>query len=138
VLEEGKVKPGEALYGVIPEPSMMRIIRCHKASGGATVVVHGRAAHSSRPELGVNAILKAMDFLEEVVRLQEELNGSVHPLLGPTTIKPTLINGGFKSNIIPDRCKGNARLPANPPARRLRAPQQMVGGDRRQVRRKGR
>jgi len=105
VLEEGKVKPSEALYGVIPEPSMMRIIRCHKASGGATVVVHGRAAHSSRPELGVNAILKAMDFLGEVVRLQEELNGTVHSLLGPTTIKPTLINGGFKSNIIPDRCE---------------------------------
>ena len=105
VLEEGKVRPDEALYGLIPEPSMMRIIRCHKASGGATVVVHGRAAHSSRPELGVNAILKAMDFLGEVVRLQEELNGTVHPLLGPTTIKPTLINGGFKSNIIPDRCE---------------------------------
>jgi succinyl-diaminopimelate desuccinylase len=105
VLKEGKVRPSEALYGVIPEPSMMNIVRCHKANGSARVIVHGRAAHSSRPELGVNAILKAMDLLREVVHLQKELNGMVHPLLGPTTIKPTLINGGFKSNIIPDRCE---------------------------------
>ncbi len=99
------MRPSEALYGVIPEPSMMRIIRCHKAIGGATVVVYGRAAHNSRSDLGVNTILKAMDFLGEVVRLQEELKGTVHPLLGPTTIKPILINGGFKSNIIPDCCE---------------------------------
>lgn len=105
VVGEKKVTPDDARYGVIPEPSMMRIIRCHKGSGGAQVIIHGRAAHSSKPELGVNAILKGVDFLGELVRLQDELNETIYPLLGPSTIKPTIINGGFKSNIIPDRCE---------------------------------
>lgn len=105
VLEEGKVAPEEALYGIIPEPSVMRIVRSHKGSGGARVLVKGKAAHSSRPDLGVNAILKGADFLGELVGLQERFNETVHPLLGPSTIKPTIINGGFKHNIIPDRCE---------------------------------
>ena len=107
VIEDEKVTPRDALYGVIPEPSMMRIIRCHKAAAGARVILHGKAAHSSRPELGVNAILKGADFLQEVAKFQDELNKTTHPLLGSTTLKPTLINGGFKSNIIPDLCEIN-------------------------------
>jgi acetylornithine deacetylase len=105
VVGEGRVTPGEARFGVIPEPSVMRIVRSHKASGGATVLVHGRAAHSSRPELGINAILKGMDLIREVVALQERLRDTTTPLLGHTTIKPTIIHGGFKHNVIPDRCE---------------------------------
>lgn len=105
VIEERKVTTEDALYGVIPEPSMMRIIRSHKASGGARVLIHGKAAHSSRPELGVNAILKGSDFLRELVHLQKELKKTVNPLLGSSTIKPTLIRGGFKTNVIPDLCE---------------------------------
>jgi acetylornithine deacetylase len=33
------------------------------------------------------------------------LDKTQHPLLGPSTIKPTLIKGGFKSNVIPDLCE---------------------------------
>ena len=105
VLGEGLVTPAEARFGVIPEPSFMRIVRSHKASGGATLLVHGKAAHSSRPELGVNAILKGMDLIREVAALQERLKATPHPLLGYTTIKPTIIHGGFKHNVIPDRCE---------------------------------
>jgi len=31
------------------------------------------------------------------------LNQKQHPLLGPTTVECTIINGGFKENIIPDQ-----------------------------------
>jgi len=112
VVSEGKITPEDARFGVIPEPTMMELVRCHKASGGARIQVHGKAAHSSRPEMGVNAILKSISLLEEAINLQEELNKTRHLLLGPTTIKPTLINGGLKGTIIPDSCITylNARL----------------------------
>jgi len=112
VVEEEKITVEDALYGVIPEPSMMEIVRCHKGSGTAVVKLLGRAAHSSTPELGVNAILKASKLIGELVKLQDGLEEKEHPLLGHTTIKPTIIDGGFKSNIIPDSCKVtiNSRL----------------------------
>lgn len=104
VLSEKKVSKDEAMFGIVGEPSSLRVVRSHKGYAYITVVVHGKAGHSSRPETGINAILRAMEILEGVSDLQEELNRYPHPILGPSTIKPTLINGGIKSNIIPDRC----------------------------------
>ena len=103
-IEEGKVTKRDARIGIIPEPSMMEVIRTHKGGGSMKIMVYGKAAHSSRPELGINAINKASDLLQELRRLQRNLNEKPHPLLGPTTIECTLINGGFKANIIPDQC----------------------------------
>lgn len=103
VISDKLVTQKDAAFGVIGEPSMMKIIPSHKGSGGAEVMIHGRAAHSSRPELGINAIQKAADFLMEIRGLQEELDKSPHPLLGPTTVECTIMNGGFKANIIPDQ-----------------------------------
>jgi acetylornithine deacetylase ArgE len=105
IIDQKLVTRKDARLGVIPEPSMMNIVRAHKGAGGATVGIRGRASHSSRPELGVNAILKASDFIQGLNKLQKRLAKTQHPLLGYTTIKPTLIKGGFKSNIIPDYCE---------------------------------
>ncbi len=107
VIEEGKVTRRDARMGIIPEPSMMEVIRTHKGVGSIRIMVRGKAAHSSRPELGVNAINKASDLLQELRLLQGRLNEEPHPLLGPTTVECTLINGGFKTNIIPDQCTLN-------------------------------
>jgi acetylornithine deacetylase ArgE len=103
VLTDKLVTPCDASYGVIGEPSLMEIIPVHKGSGGAEIMVYGKAAHSSRPELGINAIQKAGDFLMEIRALQKKLNQNQHSLLGPTTVECTIMNGGFKSNIIPDQ-----------------------------------
>jgi len=105
ILKEGLITSKDALYGVIPEPSMMEIIPVHKGGGGAEVLIRGRAAHSSRPEVGVNANQKAADFLLALRRLQSRLDKERHPLLGPTTVECTLMTGGFKANIIPDQAK---------------------------------
>ena len=105
VIEEKKITTADAMYGVIPEPSMMEIIPIHKGSGGAEVHIHGRAAHSSKPELGINANQKAADYLYALRGLQSKLDETTHPLLGPTTVECTMMNGGFKSNIIPDQAR---------------------------------
>ena len=105
VIEEKKITTADAMYGVIPEPSMMEIIPIHKGSGGAEVLIHGKAAHSSKPELGINANQKAADYLYALRGLQSKLDETRHPLLGPTTVECTMMNGGFKSNIIPDQAR---------------------------------
>ncbi len=105
VIEENKITTADAMYGIIPEPSMMEIIPIHKGSGGAEVLIHGRAAHSSKPELGINANQKAADYLYALRGLQSKLDETRHPLLGPTTVECTMMNGGFKSNIIPDQAR---------------------------------
>ena len=105
VIEEEKITKADALYGVIPEPSLMEIIPVHKGSGGAEVLISGRAAHSSKPMLGVNANQKAADFLVALRGLQGRLNETRHPLLGPTTVECTMMTGGFKTNIIPDQAR---------------------------------
>ena len=107
VLSDGLVTPKEAMFGVIGEPSVMEIIPAHKGSGGAEIMIHGQAAHSSRPELGINAIQKAADFLYEIRDLQAWLDESPHPLLGPTSVECTIMKGGFKANIIPDQAQLN-------------------------------
>lgn len=105
IIEEEKITTADAMYGVIPEPSMMEIIPVHKGSGGAEVLIHGKAAHSSKPELGINANQKAADYLYALRGLQSKLDETRHPLLGPTTVECTMMNGGFKSNIIPDQAR---------------------------------
>jgi len=103
VIGDGLITSEDAMYGVIPEPSLMDVVATHKGSGGAQVMIHGKAAHSSRPEVGVNAVQKAADFLLKLRELQGRLDQTRHPLLGPTTVECTMINGGFKANIIPDQ-----------------------------------
>ncbi len=105
VLDDNLVTPAEAKYCVIGEPSLMEIIPTHKGAGGADIMIHGKAAHSSKPELGINANQKAADFLYELRALQGELDKEQHPLMGPTTVECTLMEGGFMANIIPDQAK---------------------------------
>jgi acetylornithine deacetylase ArgE len=105
VLDDELVTPAEAQYCVIGEPSLMEVISVHKGSGSADILIHGRAAHSSKPELGINANQKAADFLYELRELQEGLDKERHPLLGSTTVECTLMEGGFKVNIVPDQAK---------------------------------
>jgi acetylornithine deacetylase ArgE len=105
VIEENLISDKDAAYGIIPEPSMMDIIPVHKGGGGAVIKILGKAAHSSRPDIGINANQKAADFLIALRELQGRLNNTRHPLLGLTTVECTMMEGGFKSNIIPDSAK---------------------------------
>lgn len=104
IIKDRLVTRRDARYGIVAEPSLMTIIPAHKGIGGVEVTIHGKAAHSSRPEIGINAIEKCMLFLDELQKFQLGLFNQRHPLMGHTTVKPTLITGGFKWNIIPDSC----------------------------------
>jgi acetylornithine deacetylase/succinyl-diaminopimelate desuccinylase-like protein len=67
-------------------------------------VVKGKSAHSSRPQEGVNAVLKMSKVLQVVNK--HEFEFPPHPLLPAPTIAPgTMIKGGTKDNVIPELCE---------------------------------
>ena len=70
----------------------------------ARVVFEGRAAHSARPWLGVNAVALAVDGLRGVVAL-EPVDVEVEGLVFREVLSVTQIHGGIASNVIPARCE---------------------------------
>lgn len=96
------------LGAVIGEPSGMRAILAHKGKAAAKVTVEGRTGHSSRPDLGLNAIHGMATVLTKAVAAATALTA------GPfdTTFEPPYsslqvgrLNGGRAVNIIPDLCE---------------------------------
>ena len=61
------------------------------------IEVAGKKAHASRLDLGANAILELSLEIPEIYKLNEEFED--------LSLNPTLINGGEKSNITPDKAK---------------------------------
>nr|WP_255654622.1 M20/M25/M40 family metallo-hydrolase [Cohnella sp. REN36] len=90
---------------VVGEPTNLRIVAAHKGCARFAVHVRGKAAHSSVPHEGVNAIVhmsRVIRYLEETVA--PELADIRDPLCGPATLSIGTISGGRQINIVPDRC----------------------------------
>ncbi len=91
---------------VVGEPTGLAIVNAHKGTVRVRIETRGRAAHSSTPERGVNAIYHMRRVLEAIEgRLAGELaSRPAHPALGRPTVSVGTISGGTQVNIIPDRC----------------------------------
>ena len=90
---------------VVAEPTVCAPVHGHKGGLGMEITVHGHAAHSSKPELGANAITGAARI---VVAMEQEhrrlADGGGLTAMGPGTLGVMEIAGGVARNIIPDRC----------------------------------
>ncbi|MBI3876945.1 MAG: ArgE/DapE family deacylase [Verrucomicrobia bacterium] len=89
---------------VVAEPTEMRVVIAGKGVLRWKVAIHGKAAHSSKPHLGVNAISHAARVVLAFEREHEMLKAREHPLLGPGTLNVGLISGGVQVNFVPDEC----------------------------------
>lgn len=90
---------------IVGEPTRLAIMPAHKGFAWIEVEVRGRAAHGSRYELGVDAILEAAAVLTELDRLEREsLPTRRHPLLGRPSLHVSTIEGGSGWSTYPDRC----------------------------------
>ena len=89
-------------------PSRRASRSCRRTSDscGSTSTTHGRAAHGSRWDLGVDAIRHAGLFLAELDRIDAEdlPTAQSHPLLGRPSVHASLIEGGTGMSTYPDRC----------------------------------
>ncbi len=106
IAELGKSLPRPRMV-FVGEPSNMAVVDAHKGPMRWRVELTGRAAHSSMPHYGVNAIAYAGRLLAELARMEEELKaGTRIARFDPpwTTLQVTQIEGGTASNVVPVPC----------------------------------
>lgn len=102
---EALVKEYKADAAIVCEPSNLKICVAHKGYAWATIEVLGRAAHGSKPEQGIDAIMKAGKVLVGLESLGESLREKKHPLLGSPSLHASLIRGGTELSTYPDYCR---------------------------------
>ncbi len=103
----GVVKLCEGLTGhaaIVAEPTEMRLVVASKGVLRWRIRVQGRAAHSSKPHLGVNAITHMARLVLALEEDHQRLASQTHPLLGPATCNVGVIHGGVQVNFVPDTC----------------------------------
>jgi acetylornithine deacetylase len=89
---------------VVVEPTELEIATMHRGFVWMEIEVEGKAAHGSRPHLGVDAIAKTGPILVALAALNAELMSQPHPQLGPANIHASMITGGVEESTIPGRC----------------------------------
>ncbi len=102
---EGRTLPSLALIG---EPTSFHMLRMHPGHVAARVTCGGLAAHSSKPDLGRNAIRLAAKVVDALDDLAERWRQDVRfpeLLERPFVVmNVATIHGGSAVNIVPDRC----------------------------------
>lgn len=93
---------------IVGEPTLMHPVLRHKGKIARRVTVHGKAGHSSRTDLGDNAIHYAAELVaaihREAMRHVAEGPFAAHFVPPCSTIQVGVIQGGTGINIIPARC----------------------------------
>ena len=87
---------------VIGEPTGLNLCSAEKGYLNWSIQVHGKAAHSSQPHLGVNAI----SFMAQLIVAIDKATFTFtpHPVLQKPTVTVTLIQGGVVFNVVPPLC----------------------------------
>lgn len=94
----------EADAAIIAEPTDLRVVIASKGVLRLRITVLGRAAHSSKPHLGNNAITHMARLVLALEKENEQLAGISHRLVGSPTVSVGVISGGVQVNSVPDRC----------------------------------
>lgn len=126
--------PAAAWFG---EPSEFKTYHAHKGYSRFTLTIRGKGGHSSRPDLGFNAIA----FMSEVLRVIHTINmecrarslpaevRELFPDFPYESVNPAIIAGGLSHNMIPDSCDltiSYRMLPGTPPDAILRTLQTRI------------
>ncbi len=89
---------------VVIEPTEMRLVTASKGVLRFRIRCRGRAAHSSKPHLGVNAIAHMARVILALETDGAVASGPPHPLVGRPTLSVGTVRGGVQVNIVPDAC----------------------------------
>lgn len=96
----GSLKHAGAI--VIGEPTENGITIAEKGCLWLRFTTYGKTSHGSMPAAGVNAILHMNALLNELQ--QYSFHFTPHSLLSAPTMNVSLIDGGVKTNVVPDTC----------------------------------
>jgi succinyl-diaminopimelate desuccinylase len=112
---------------IIPEPTDFQIVTAHRGMLWLEITTKGKAAHSSSPQLGVNAIILMKDILAELdnfripfephpapiersgasglgISKSWSIGSSIGAGLGGCSMSINTITGGQALNVVPDKC----------------------------------
>jgi acetylornithine deacetylase len=90
---------------IITEPTRLAICPAHRGFAWIDISLRGRAAHGSRYDIGVDAIMHAGLLLAELDQLEQTReSGPRHPLLGRGSLHASKIHGGVGMSTYPEQC----------------------------------
>jgi acetylornithine deacetylase len=91
---------------IVTEPTEEVVAVAHKGFVAFEIETEGRAAHGSRPDLGVDAIVAMGPVLTGIGELDGRLrSGPRHPLLGTGSVHASVISGGQEYSSYPAGCR---------------------------------
>jgi acetylornithine deacetylase/succinyl-diaminopimelate desuccinylase family protein len=91
---------------LVGEPTDLKVVYKHKGCVWVDIITRGKSVHASIPEQGENAIVKmAKVILQLEGSFRQRLKEEEDSCLGVSTINVAMINGGTRSNIVPEYCQ---------------------------------
>lgn len=100
LLQKGYLKNVGA--AVIAEPSNLKIFSATKGALWLQFITKGATAHGSMPDQGNNAIIQMNALINELI--QYNFGAVSHDFLGRPSMNIGTIQGGVKTNVVPDSC----------------------------------
>jgi glutamate carboxypeptidase len=90
----------KSIFTFVMEPSLDGALKTERSGVGTiTLKIYGKASHAGLdPEKGINAIYEMAYMIPIIEKLNDKEKG--------TSINLDVINGGTRSNVIPDYCEG--------------------------------
>lgn len=93
-------------YAIVAEPTELQVVVAHKGVVRWRCHTRGRAAHSSQPFLGENAIYRMARVVSALEQYAADVTPQLgyHPLCGQPTLSVGTIQGGISVNAVPNHC----------------------------------
>jgi acetylornithine deacetylase len=91
---------------IVAEPTDLQVVVAHKGLIRWHCQTQGRAAHSSQPHLGDNAVYRMARVVTALEKYATQIVPQLgeHPRLGRPTLSVGVISGGISVNTVPDHC----------------------------------
>jgi acetylornithine deacetylase/succinyl-diaminopimelate desuccinylase family protein len=90
-------------FAIVAEPTRLRVEIGNRGLRWIDITVRGKASHAGRPHLGTNAIFYGARLVEAIHSMKFKNRNDAFDVPEPS-LSVTMIHGGTKENIIPDRC----------------------------------
>lgn len=101
IIENQNINPDIVVLG---EPTNLNLAIGHRGRAEIEITVYGKTSHASMPELGDNAVFKALPLLQVLKNINKEM--PEHPVLGKETLTLTkIVSEPPEGPIIPDKCR---------------------------------
>lgn len=99
---------------IATEPSDLEVIVSHKGLVWMEIQTTGKLAHAGNPQVGVDAVRAAAEFVTRFHRAISLLPQR-HEMLGQPTVTFSHASGGIKTNVVPDRARLELDIRLPPP-----------------------